>query len=357
MRLLAYLHAMTSCHVPDSLTGKTGVQAAICLLQSAGCRSIMKLKALDDNRLWTSTQYPQINAAYHEILNRYYWNRDVHDLDAVTALEKHAAPQAAYLSPLNASGPTSLEDCNCDKSDYTTAYVPRVEPGIPTLPRLVPSRTPRYIKLDQLFSNRPAPQLPLPSTLLHDSHKTSSDGILAFDQLLSSLRTDSSFQREYLACLDASAQCICVESQMTHRVAGENLIEALRKHYVLCRVNYLDSLDILKKSLGPTADLHGQALNRFGQWPLISADVLLRHLASTSPVDIPLCWKKCLISLALLLLELQRSRRLFRFALDGLEDEFSKELENAGCDGWNPEEYPDWLLIQVGFFYPSARIC
>ncbi|KAN0084602.1 hypothetical protein V8E55_008106, partial [Tylopilus felleus] len=40
---LARLHAMTSWHRPDSLTGKTGVQAALCLLQSAGCRSIMKL--------------------------------------------------------------------------------------------------------------------------------------------------------------------------------------------------------------------------------------------------------------------------------------------------------------------------
>jgi hypothetical protein len=360
IRLLAYLHAMTSCYLPDSLTGKTGVQAALCLLQSAGCRSVMKLKALDDNRLWTSTQYPQINAAYQEILNRYYWNRDMQDLDAVTVLGKHAPQRAACLFPLNTSGQAPLEDRNYDESNHLTAYVP---PGrtrnthTSTLRYTFNERTtPRHIKLDQLFSNRPAPQLPPPSTLLHDSHKTSSDGILELDQLLSSLRTDSSFQREYLACLDASAQCIRMESQMTHGVAGENLIEVLRKHYVQCRVNYLDSLNILKKSLGPTADLHEQALDRFGQWPPITADVLLRYLASTSPVDIPLRWKKCLISLALLLLELQRSRRLFRFALDGLKDEFSKELENTGCDGWNPEEYPDWLLIQVSFFCLSARL-
>ncbi|KAF8545896.1 hypothetical protein OG21DRAFT_1528184, partial [Imleria badia] len=34
---LARLHAMTSYHRPDPLTGKTGAQAAISLLQSAGC--------------------------------------------------------------------------------------------------------------------------------------------------------------------------------------------------------------------------------------------------------------------------------------------------------------------------------
>jgi hypothetical protein len=143
---------------------------------------------------------------------------------------------------------------------------------------------------------------------------------------------------------------------MTHRVAGENCIEALRKHYERCRVSYLNSLDILKKTLGPTTDPHEQALHRLGQWPPITADVLLRYLATTSPVDIPPPWKKSLISLALLLLELQRSRRLLRFAQDGLEDEFSKELENEGCDGWNPEEFPDWLLIQVAYFCLNARV-
>ena len=50
MQFLAYVHAMTGCHRPDPLTGKTGAQAAVCLLQSAGCRSIMQLKAVNDDR-------------------------------------------------------------------------------------------------------------------------------------------------------------------------------------------------------------------------------------------------------------------------------------------------------------------
>ena len=143
---------------------------------------------------------------------------------------------------------------------------------------------------------------------------------------------------------------------MTHKVAGDNLIEALQKHYVECRVKYMNSLAILKKSLGPMTDPLEQAVDRSGQWPPITADVLLRYLASTSPISIPPHWKKCLISLALLLLELQRTRRLLRFALDGLEEQLSKELENEGCGGWNAEEYPDWLLIQVALFCPNARL-
>ena len=351
IRHLAYLHAITSCHQPDPLTGKTGVQAALCLLQSAGCRSIMKPKAFDDHENWTSTQYPQINASYQEILNRYYWSRSSywHRDPSTTRRQSRAGQQAAYLIPSPAAEPTPQEDRIYHKNDYFTARIPvHVEPGL---------HTPPHITLDQLISSRPAPQLPLPSSLPHKSHKaSSSNGIHTLVQLFTSLRADSPFQRQYLARLDVSAQYVRVESQMTHKVTGENHIEALKKHYVQCRGKYLDALDALKKSLGPTADPREQALDHFSQWPIITVDILLRYLASTSPIDIPPRWKNCLISLALLISDLQRARRLLRFVLAGQEEEYAKELENEGCDGWNPEEYPDWLLIQVAFFRPNSRL-
>jgi hypothetical protein len=351
-QLLAYEHAVTSWHRPDPLTGKTGAQAALCLLQSGGCRSIMKFKALEQNLL-ISTEYPQINAAYQEILNRYYWD---HNSREARVSDQRAARRAAHLFPSNAAGSISPEDY--DDSKHVTTRVP-AKPGLATLTHSISSCNeclPRPVTLDYLLCDRQAPELPACSTLLRDSHNTSSDDIPLLDQLFSPLRADSSFRRDYLAHLDASAQSVCVMSQMTYKVTGGNRIEALRKHYERCRVNYLNSLDMLKKSLGPTTDPYEQVLDRFGQWPQITADVLLRYLASTSPIDILPPWKKCLISLALLLLELQRSRRLLQFALDGLEEEFSKELDNEGCDGWHAEEFPDWLLIQVAFFRPNARL-
>ncbi|KAF8557885.1 hypothetical protein OG21DRAFT_1504871 [Imleria badia] len=350
---LADLHALTSCHRPDPLTGKTGAQAALFILHSAGCWSIMKSnpKAFGyASAMWSDTQaltkYPQINIARKEIRERYYWIRGVHKGEPISAQEKHAARRAAHLFPLHAVVPTSLKDhdYNQTRSNYLTSHV-LTKPGPSTLSRAVPSQ----ITLDRLFFNRPAPPLPQPSILFHDNRarKTSSDGVPALDQLLSSLHADSSFQREYCNGLYASAQ-YHVESQMACGMSAENRIEALEKHHVQCRVKYLDSLKILKISLGPTTNSpYEETLALFGQWPPITADVLLRYLASASPIVIPSRWKKCLTSLALLLLELQRARRLLRFALDGLEEEFLKELENTGCDGWDPEEYPDWLLIQV----------
>ena len=293
----------------------------------------MKLKALRlDIRDYF--QHRQVQATYKEIRRRYYWIRDDYKLE----------------------GDSTYYDEN---KNLTTLARALAEHGLATLPHSISSfkeRLAREIALDHLLSNRPAPELPARTTLLRGSHNVPSHDIPPLHQLFSSLRAASSFQREYIARLGTSEQCLHMEPQMTCKVAGENRIEALKKHFVQCRVNYLDSLAILKKSLGPTTNPNEQFLDQLGQWPPITADVLLRYLASTSPIDIPLRWKKCLISLALLLSDLQRARRLLRFALDGLEEEFSKELENEGCDGWNPEEYPDWLLIQVRFLRPSACV-
>ena len=333
-RYIAYLHAMTSYHRPDPLTGKTGAEAALHLLQSGGCRSIMKPKCFHP----FDTDYPQINTAHKEIQDKIYWRFPLAYLDpyfypfAVVHAEgqpaKRAAKRAAYLFPSNSIGPSSHEDPNH---------------RLPMHPQ----------QLDQLLRNRPAPELQdRTSTLFRDSQtrRTASDDISALDQLFSTLKTNTTFQQVYVTRLDASVQSVRRESQIVGAVAEGNNVEAFKRHFAQCRVNYVESLNIIKKSLGPTTDPYEQRLEQLGQWPSIAVDVLLQYLATASPIEVPPGWKKCLTLFALLLLDLQRARRLLRFALDGLEEELLKELENEVCDGWNPEEYPDWLLIQVALF-------
>ena len=357
---LAELHDRTSFHRPDPLTGKTGAQAALDLLQSAGCLS---MRNLEDHALRSSPYpYRHANDAHNVLHSPYYWNLFPHAHKAVAAVEKDAAPQAVYPFPSNATGPASLQDCDEDQTSYSTTSLPS-EPRLPTLPPTVSSLrflfnacSPSPITPDQVMRNRVAPQLPSRTiSLLSGSYTSPSDDTsVLLDQLFCHLRTDRPFQREYLAHLAASAQHARMEWRVNHRIVEENVIEALKEHYMKCRVTYLNSLDILKKTLGPANDPYEQAISHLGHWPPITADVLLRFLASTSPIVILSCWKDCLTSLALLLLDLQRSRRLLRFALDGLEEEFLKELENEVCDGWNPDEFLDWLLIQVGFFHHGS---
>ena len=350
-RHLIGLHALTNSHRPDPLTGKTGAEAALCLLRSAKCRSLMKRHTLSD--LGDCLTDPQVHAGYAEIQTRYLWDGHASRIFSISPAQKCAMQRAAYLLPfqviptVTTSEPNSPVDRSYIESDHSTTEVSA---------RL---RLPIHLHpptLDQLLLKQPAPELSARSSLLRNSHDTSrdSDDVSALDQLFSSFQMRTSFHREYVANLAASMQSVHPESQVTYELAGDNRIETLKKHFVQCRLNYMDSLSILQKSLGPATDPQEPRLERFSRWTPITADVLLRYLASTSQINISPCWKKCLTSLALLLLDLQRSRRLLRFALDGLEEDFLKELENEVCDGWDPEEHPDWLLIQVAPFCPDA---
>ncbi|KAG1902165.1 uncharacterized protein F5891DRAFT_1172225 [Suillus fuscotomentosus] len=58
-------------------------------------------------------------------------------------------------------------------------------------------------------------------------------------------------------------------------------------------------------------------------------------------------WRAALIQLSQILLQLQRSRRLLVFAAKKNWVEFFKELDSEECKGFDPELYPDWLLIQI----------
>ena len=185
--------------------------------------------------------------------------------------------------PSSIIGPTSL---NGHGSHNPTTCTP-TEPGLAILPPADSSLScisntnwlPTQIVLDHLICNHPAPELLMRSTLHRDSHTTLSDNILALDLLFYSIRPHSSFQQRYLVCLDGSVQHVYTGSWTTYRVVGnlENHIKVLKEHYLQCRCNYLDSLDILKKSLGPTTDHHGQKLqvHLHNRWPQITANCLL----------------------------------------------------------------------------------
>ncbi|KAI9572506.1 hypothetical protein HD554DRAFT_2036078 [Boletus coccyginus] len=226
MRYLAYLHATTSCHRPDPLTGKTGAQAGLDILKSAGCQSItgMLFKSLDDiNRRnnstpWSSTRYPQINIAHYEIQKRYYWPRwepgNIRE-------DESAVGRGAYLFPWNTTVPTPPEDrdptCSLESDSEPEGNVstaaPATVPG--TLSRRAPSlrytsyeRMQWLITLDQLLLSRPVPDLPRRRTPLLTSHKTSPGDIPELNQLFSHFRisrSDPPFKERYITLLETSA--------------------------------------------------------------------------------------------------------------------------------------------------------
>lgn len=220
------------------------------------------------------------------------------------------------------------------------------------------------IKLTELFCYRYPPKMPAPQRIRrcgsHNNKLSSNSDTPPLNHLFASLRTrkiDPPFQRQYIARLHASVQRVRETPHMARAMSGRPTTEELQKHYAQCRDNYVTGLTALKKGLVPMDDPLEVALNRSGQWSQITPNGLFQCLASNSPTKLPEDWKDCLVSLALLLVELQRARRLLRFALENLEEELYRELENEGCDGWRAEEYPDWLLIQVRRSMTSTLFC
>ncbi|KIK92145.1 hypothetical protein PAXRUDRAFT_147949 [Paxillus rubicundulus Ve08.2h10] len=230
----------------------------------------------------------------------------------------------------------------------------------PSLPRYAfqpcsaaPPRVSCAVTLGQLFIRCTPPslsgtKLPHYTTV---AAKTPSSSSIGLRQLTTSLWMNSNtpFQRKYVDDFTGSVEQLGAEMALAARTRAieKPTTEVLEQHHIRCRDIYFQSLDALKQALFPQS-MNEHAIYQAGQWPRTTADALFRCLASTSLTsELTKDWKNCLISLALLGLELQRSRRLLRLAMDSLFEEFFKELENEGCEEWNAEQYPDWLLIQL----------
>ncbi|KAF8554287.1 hypothetical protein OG21DRAFT_1522569 [Imleria badia] len=218
-------------------------------------------------------------------------------------------------------------------------------------------RMPPSVTTDQLIFTRPPPSLPSREQLPHfvaDEMAASSSGFPELQRLIATIQgnpTDA-FQHQYASDLEASAVHFFNEvsqapaSQVLMEEPSKEAVELLVDYHSICKDSFTDSLARIKGILGPSSK-SDQALERSGQWPRITTEALFRFIASTSPIKLTGPWKKCLVQLALLLLELQRARRLLRLAVDGHHEDFYKELGNGGCDGWDPEAQPDWILIQL----------
>ena len=257
---------------------------------------------------------------------------------------------------------------SCHQNWELKAHLDRVQHILGQLPRLSLDMFSNYIvaagnghssqadheaTLVSLFS-RPPPAWPhngVALQIITTTFRTSSpSGLSELHQLIDAVRRRStnSFQAKYADDLHQSDS-----HNLLHRHKSSSVpptfkhLESLKEHYDLTRQGYVQCLDILSDGLGPKTNSEC-AVNKSGQWPRITPKALLGCIASTSRIKVPLIWQDCLISFAKFGLEYQRTRRMLLLAMQGQFEDLSKEMENIGCNGWEAESYPDWLLIQVG---------
>ena len=206
--------------------------------------------------------------------------------------------------------------------------------------------------LVNLFSRPPPvwPQNGATLQIITGTIRTPPSGSNELCQLIDAVRRRStdSFQGKYADDLHQSDSHNLLHHHKSSSVPPTlKYLDLLKEHYDHSRQGYMQCLDILSDSLGPKTNSEC-AVNKSGQWPRITPKSLLGCIASTSRIKVPLIWQDCLISFAKFGLEYQRSRRMLLLAMQGQFEDLTKEMENIGCNGWEAELYPDWLLIQVG---------
>ncbi|KAF8834660.1 hypothetical protein BDN67DRAFT_873396, partial [Paxillus ammoniavirescens] len=220
--------------------------------------------------------------------------------------------------------------------------------------------TPRasLVILGQLFK-RSAPHPPSlpphPLAVAHGDELSSESARLR--QLIDGLRAKakSRFQEQYAEDLRLSEEAFSDQTYLATPEFSQHTIAVLTQHYARIRGLFFQYFEVLKKSLRPQRT-NEYAVSQSGQWPRITVKVMLQCLASTSLTVLPDDWRECLTSFALLTLELQRSRRSLLYAVRDQNEELYKELLNKGCDGWQAEKHPDWLLIQLEGNFLVRRI-
>jgi hypothetical protein len=212
------------------------------------------------------------------------------------------------------------------------------------------------VVLGQLFK-RPAPHRPTlpphPLAVAHGDVLSSESARLR--QLIDGLRANakSGFQEQYAEDLRLSEEAFCNETYLTTEFP-QKTIAVVTQYYARIRGLYFECFQVLKKSLDPQRT-NERAVGQAGQWPRVTVKAMLQCLASTSLIVLPDDWREYLTSFALLALGLQRSRRLLLHAVKNRHDELLMEWENKGCDGWQAEQHPDWLLIQVCLRFPTSQ--
>ncbi|KAL4786734.1 hypothetical protein BJX76DRAFT_365229 [Aspergillus varians] len=82
-------------------------------------------------------------------------------------------------------------------------------------------------------------------------------------------------------------------------------------------------------------------------WPSITVLSIISFLAADKWNSVPDSWKGVLLMFAKTISSLRRCERLLEHFDKGDVNAFYKEAETIGCEGWEPSEIPDWLLLEI----------
>ncbi|KAG1894556.1 uncharacterized protein F5891DRAFT_1152294 [Suillus fuscotomentosus] len=188
----------------------------------------------------------------------------------------------------------------------------------------------------------------LPNAIRKDLVFPDSRVTARLQRLINDFRAQGSdkFRRKYADDLDQSMSIYCDEKIVAPPDSTPYTMELLLEYHSLHSLQFQDSLASISHALSPSSAAEDTLYNA-GLWPRVTPNFLFTRMASAAGNSLGKAWRATLVQLSQILLQLQHSRRLLVFAAKKNWVEFFKELESERCEGFDPELYSDWLLIQI----------
>ncbi|KAH7346369.1 hypothetical protein BKA65DRAFT_537048 [Rhexocercosporidium sp. MPI-PUGE-AT-0058] len=211
-----------------------------------------------------------------------------------------------------------------------------------------------FLKIDDLLQNA-APELPLPLDDLHNLFSVSEQDEMAeidegrskLKSLLAKLSKSATghYQKSYVTDLRKSHNALLANTSANPQFTSSSPYTDFKTHLEWSREN-VDSLykKICSKFVVSGSPVYESA-RKSSMLPRLSPSILLQLLARFNAVVLSSEWKVALIRYALAIVSMQRAERLV--ACGKRDSDILNELANAGHTNWDPEDYPEWLLLEL----------
>ncbi|KAF8464895.1 hypothetical protein BDZ91DRAFT_795394 [Kalaharituber pfeilii] len=159
------------------------------------------------------------------------------------------------------------------------------------------------------------------------------------------------FHRRYSEDLVRSWEALRIQEQFQARKKQITIrsLKDVESHVKLCVKVVRDMFSEIVAVLSPKDGTIEELLYRTGLQPRVTVRSLLEQLRMHNHRNTERAegWKEVLVSFGESITLYQKALRLHHHTRQNDWGEFSKEWENKGRDGWNPLEYPEWLLFEI----------
>lgn len=219
-------------------------------------------------------------------------------------------------------------------------------------PDLSPSKD-RLSKIGKKTSHytrglNPTISQPLAQNYLHNT--SSRDATEELGQVVDLfLHSKSAIHRRYASELQQSIAAFrhfnpsAVLSRPSHVVAKYNIAQL--QQTIETQFNAIEHA--MSRPSASVSRMQVEWLKQGNLWPAITRVTILEQLRSTSDCSFGTGMKQNIIRAAVTITELQQQVRLESYRQSHEMARLEEEQANPGHTNWRPDEYPDWLLLEI----------